>query len=76
MMTENIIALESLRLEAQICFDKNKGKPTLLPCDSELYPAVTIECFKDLKGYEQGDKIEVDVVAMQSSNGQSYFYSY
>ena len=76
MMPENIIALESLRLEAQICFETKKGQPTLLPCDSELYPAVKIECFKELNDYKQGDTIEVDVVAMQSSNGQSYFYSY
>jgi len=48
----------------------------LLPCDSELYPSVKIECFKDLNGYQAGDTLEVEVVEMQSSNGQSYFYSF
>ena len=76
MMDNNIIALEALRLEAQIFFETDKRKLMLRPCDSELYPAVTIECFRDLNDYEQGARIEVDVVAMQSSNGQSYFYSY
>lgn len=76
MMTENIIALESLRLKAQIFFENNNRKTSLRPCDTELYPEVSIECFKDLKGYQAGDTIEVDVVALQSSNGRSYFYSY
>jgi hypothetical protein len=76
MMTENIISLESIRIKAQVCFELDKGKISLRPCDTDLYPAVNIECFKDLRGYELGDTLEVDVVAMQSSNGRSYFYSY
>ncbi|PKF62705.1 hypothetical protein CW745_04600 [Psychromonas sp. psych-6C06] len=76
MMTENIIALQAMRLEAQIFFELDKRKVMLRPCDSDLYPEVKIECFKDLKDYQAGDTIEVEVVAMQSSNGQSYFYSY
>lgn len=76
MMPENIISLASMRLEAEICVELDSRKPLLRPCDSELYPAVKIECFKDLSGYEAGDTIEVEVVEMQSSNGQSYFYSY
>lgn len=76
MMTENIISLSTIRLDAQICVDHDSRKPLLRPCDSELYPAVKIECFKDLGNYQHGDTIEVDVVEMQSSNGRSYFYSY
>lgn len=76
MNTENIIALSSLRLKAEICFEVDKGKPLLRPCDSELYPAVKIETFQDLNGYQSGDTIDVDVVKMESSNGQSYFYNY
>jgi len=74
MMTENIIALSSLRLQAKVCLEKRK--PMLLPCDSELYPSVKIECFRDLNEYQAGDTLEVEVIEMQSSNGQSYFYSF
>lgn len=76
MMTENIISLESLRIKAQVCFELDKRKTSLRPCDTDLYPQVNIECFKDLREYELGDTLEIDVVAMQSSNGHSYFYSY
>jgi len=76
MMTENIICIESLRLKAKVFFENNKRQTTLYPCDSDLYPEVSIECLKDLGEYKQGDTIEVDVVQMQSSNGHSYFYSY
>lgn len=76
MMTENIISLESLRLKAQIFFESDKRKTSLRPCNTERYPEVSIECFRDLDGYKAGDTIEVDVVAMQSSNGRCYFYSY
>lgn len=76
MMPENIISLESMRLKAQIFFERDKRKTSLRPCNTELYPEVSIECFKDLEGYQAGDTIEIDVVAMQSSNGRSYFYSY
>ena len=76
MMSENIIAIDSLRLKAQIFFEANKRKTSLRPCDSELYPEVSIECLKDLREYNQGDLIEVDVVQLQSSNGHFYFYSY
>ena len=37
MMPENIIALQSLRLEAHICFETNDRKAMLLPCDNELF---------------------------------------
>ncbi len=76
MMTENIISVESLRLKAQVFFERNKRQTTLRPCDSDLYPEVSIECLKDLREYNQGDMIVVDVVQLQSSNGHSYFYSY
>ena len=76
MLPENIIAVSSIRLKAEICVELEHRKPLLRPCDSELYPQVKIECFKDLAQYQAGDTIEVDVVEMQSSNGQSYFYSY
>jgi len=76
MLTENIISLDAKRLKAQIHFEVNNRQPILRPCDRDLYPQVKIECFQDLTNYQCGDTIEVDVVELQSSNGQSYFYSY
>ncbi|TEW55955.1 hypothetical protein E2R68_02360 [Psychromonas sp. RZ22] len=77
MRTENIIAIQSKTILAQVCYEEEKRKLKLRPCFSAKLPINTkIECHKNLSQYNIGETIEVDLVEMVTSNGHSYLYSY
>ncbi|WP_028866141.1 hypothetical protein [Psychromonas aquimarina] len=77
MHSENIISLYSRKILAQVCFQAEKHRLSLRPCEGEALPeTANIECYKDLSEFTAGQRIEVEVIEMNSANGNSYFYSY
>lgn len=77
MQLENVIAIHPKKIFAQVCYEERKRKLKLRPCFSEKLPINTqIECHQNLSAFNIGDMIEVEIVEMITSNGETYRFSY